>query len=264
MYFARPLFPALLALPVAAATGLVACSEKPATVAPSDTISAERFDVVEKELLALKAERESLLRGAAVSSSEALALASQLKELRTRLTELEARPVAAAPVPGDSTPPGGATGSYTPPPPVVGIPIPPDATTPFSEEQLTAFRRMADEVEKRKDAEQRAQRLKRDLATAGVSLTSDQEAALLKVQETYTERMRELYRSGGGSTDADRQAIVAKRDELRTQFANDVRNVVPASEADKIIEATGRMGGFRPRTDGASSGMMGGRGGMGG
>ncbi len=257
--FAAPFF-AVPLLAAGVALSLTGCSEKPVSVAPIDSVSAERVEALEKEFRAIKAERDSLLHGASVSSSEAMALASKLKEVQDRLAELEARQAAAAVAPG-TAPAGGSTagGPATPIPPVVGIPIPADATSPFSEEQLGAFRRMSDEVDRRKMLEQQAKRLKDDLTRAGVTLTPDQEAAVLKIQQGYTDKMRELYRNGGGATDADRQALVAKRDELRNEYANEIRAAVPASEADKIVEATNRMGGFRPRQGGPN-----GMGGMGG
>jgi hypothetical protein len=248
-------------LAAGAAVSLWGCSEKPATVAPVDSVSAERVEALEKEFRAIKEERDSLLHGASVSSSEAMALASKLKEMQDRLVELEARQAAtSASAPGTTAAGGSAPGGpATPIPPVVGIPIPPDTTTPFSEEQLGAFRRMSDEVDRRKMLEQQAKRLKDDLTRAGVTLTPDQEAAVLKIQQGYTDKMRELYRNGGGATDADRQTLVAKRDELRNEYANEIRAAVPAAEADKIVEATNRMGGFRPRQGGPN-----GMGGMGG
>lgn len=243
-----------------AAAALAGCSDRPATVTPVESVSAERVEALEREFRAIKEERDSLLHGASVTSSEALALASKLKEVQNRLSELEAREAASAAAAAAAPDTSAAAGPSVMLPPVVGIPIPPDASTGFSEDQLGAFRRMSDEVDRRKTLEQQAKRLKDELTRAGVSLTADQEAAVLRIQQGYTEKMRELYRGGGGATDADRQALVAKRDELRNQFANEVRAAVPAAEADKIIESTSRMGGgFRPRQAGPNG--MGGRGG---
>lgn len=261
---ARLLAPVLAGV---AALALPGCSDKPAAVTPVDSVSAERFEALEKEFRAIKEERDSLLHGASVSSSEALSLAQKLREVQDRLAELEAKQAAAhaagPAAPGTTASTGGpaAPATDTSLPPVVGIPIPPDSTSPFSEEQLSAFRRMSDEVDRRKNLEQQAKRLKDDLTRVGVTLTPDQEAAVLRIQQGYTEKMRELYRNGGGATDADRQSLVAKRDELRNQYANDIRAAVPAAEADKIVEAMKRgwPGFFPRRTDGRPG--MGGNGG---
>jgi len=245
---------------------LAACTDKPASVTPSDTVSAERFDALEREFRAMKEERDSLLHGAAVSSSEALALAASLKEVSTRQAELEAKlaalSAAGAPSAPGATGAGASTTPGTPLPPVVGIPIPPDSTQPFTEDQLSAFRRMSDEVDKRKAAEQQARRLKDDLTRAGVSLTPEQEAQLGKLQASFVDKIRELYRGGGGASEADRQALVAQRDALRAQYENDIRSIVPAADADKIVEAMNRGGGFSRRN--SLPGQPGGMGGMGG
>ena len=233
----RRLAPVLLAL------GLAACSDKPATVTPSDSTSAERVDALEREIRAMR-DDQSALRGTTVLSSEGLALATRMKDLQNRINELETKNAAlAAALPATGTPSAAgtaSTGSGPTFPSSVGVPIPTDLTQPIPTETIAAFRRISDEVDKIKTAEQQAKRLKDDLTRAGVTLTADQEAALAKVQSSYSEKIRELYRNGGGATDADRTALVAQRDAIRAQFETEIRQVVPASEADKIVETMSR------------------------
>lgn len=227
------------------ALALAGCSDKPVTVTPVETASSERLDALERDLKVIREERDSL-RGSSVSSSEGLALANRLKEMQARIAELEAKNAAlAAAVPAA---PGAAPATDTSGGalyPVPGVPpISTDVSQPIPTETIAAFRRISDEVDKIKTAEQQAKRLKDDLARAGVTLSPEQEAAVGKLQQAYTEKIRSLYREGAGSTDADRQALVAQREALRTQYEVEIRAVVPASDADKIVEAMSRGGGF--------------------
>jgi hypothetical protein len=247
---ASPVPAALVVLSLAGT--LTACSDKPATVTPSDSSSSEKVDALEREIRAMRDE-QGALRGTTLSSQEGLALASQLKDLKNQLAELQARnaalaaalPAGAAGGTGTATDAGsGGSSTASPLPPIVGMPIPSDLSAPIPEDTLKAFRRISDEVDKIRTAEQQAKRLKDDLTRAGVSLTPEQEAALAKVQSTYTEKIRELYRGGGGATDADRAALVAQRDAIRAAYEAEIRTVVPAADADKIIETVSR-GGFR-------------------
>jgi hypothetical protein len=84
-----------------------------------------------------------------------------------------------------------------------------------------------------------------------VNLTPEQEAAVLRLQQTYAAKMREIFRSGMGNNEAERAASLAQRDALRTQYEGELRNVVPAADADKIVEAMRRgwPGCFPRRTD---------------
>ena len=72
---------------------------------------------------------------------------------------------------------------------------------------MAAFRRISDEVQKRKDAEAAAERVKRELSRAGVTLTPEQEATVIKLQSQYSDKMRELFRGGFGTSEADRLAM---------------------------------------------------------
>ena len=274
--FARPVAPAttpvraaLAGLALALAGTLAACSDKPATVTPSDSSSSEKVDALEREIRSMRDE-QGALRGTTLSSQEGLALASQLKDLKNQIADLQARnaTLAAALPAGASArsgnnPGAGSDGSGTaaPLPPIVGLPIPSDPTAPIPDDLMKAFRRISDENDKIKVAEQQAKRLKDDLTRAGVTLTPDQEAALAKVQATYSDKIRELYRGGGGATDVDRAALVAQRDAIRASYETEIRTIVPAADADKIIETVSR-GGFR---GGAGRNTVGGgMGGMGG
>jgi hypothetical protein len=72
--------------------------------------------------------------------------------------------------------------------------------------------------------------------------------------------MRDLFRNGFGTTEADRQASLDKREALRSQYEMDIRSLVPATEADKIVEAMRRgwPGFFPRRMDGRATGGGGG------
>ena len=171
-----------------------------------------------------------------------------LKEAQDRVKALEER-LAALPA---ATAPGGTAPTDGSPAPLGASTVPPAWTAgpdgSYTEEQLTAFGKLADEVQKRKDAAAMAERVKRELARAGVSLTPDQEAAVLKLQQSYREKMQDLFKNGFGTNEAERNAAMEKRDALKNQFESDLRSSVPASEADKIVEAMKRgWPGFFPR-----------------
>jgi|GEM_PF-5160642 len=256
MRLALPVCFALSAASFLAAT-LPGCS-KETQVQPADTLSSAQLSEIEKKVSALMAERDGARLAAGIADSEATVLRKNLSELQERLRTMEgqlaqvaanaAKATAAAPADG-----GGDPGST-----VTALPIPTGTEVAFSEEQVAAFRRISDEVQKRKDAEAAADRVKRELSRAGVTLTPEQEATVIKLQAQYSDKMRELFRGGFGTSEADRQAMTDKRDALRTSFEADLRTQIPGAEAEKIVEAMKRgWPGFFPRRQDNRPGMGG-------
>jgi len=253
-----------LALTVAA-SALVGCGKSPE--GPTLDASSEKLLDLERRMNDLSQQREAGGLATGVSGSEFALVQRSLKEAQDRVKALEERlaalpvapaPVGTAPADGSPAPLGGSTvpAAWT---------AGPDGA--YTEEQLTAFGKLADEVQKRKDAAAMAERVKRELARAGVSLTPEQESAVLKLQQSYREKMQDLFKNGFGTNEAERSAAMEKRDALKNQFEADLRNSVPASEADKIVEAMKRgWPGFFPRQrqDAASGGGSTGGGGTGG
>lgn len=257
-----------LALPVClglSAASLLAITlpgcAKETQVQPADTLSSAQLSEIEKKVSALMTERDGARLAAGIADSEATVLRKNLGELQERLRTLEgqlaqvaadaAKAAAAAPTGG-----GSGDGSVATAP---GLPLPTGGPeVAFSEEQVAAFRRISDEVQKRKDAEAAADRVKRELSRAGVTLTPEQEATVIKLQSQYSDKMRELFRGGFGTSEADRLAMTEKRDALRTGFEADLRAQIPGGEAEKIVEAMKRgWPGFFPRRQDNRPGMAG-------
>ncbi len=260
----RPVLPAALGLSGALllAGALPGCT-KETQVQPADTLSSAQLSEIEKKVSSLIAERDGAKLAAGIADSEAVVLRKNLSEMQERMKALEAQlaqvAAAAGKAPVAPTDSGSGGGGATP---VPGVPLPTGSEVAFTEEQISAFRKISDEVQKRKDAEAAAERVKRELSRAGVTLTPEQEAAVIKLQAQYSDKMRDLFRGGFGTSEADRQAMMDKRDALRTGFESDLRSQIPPAEADKIVEAMKRgWPGFFPRRSDVRPGMGGNGGG---
>ena len=229
---------------------LAAC-DQPTQVVPAEGPVSDRISQLEKEVKTLKDERDAAQRAGDAAGLEAQSLGQMLASLGHRLKTLEEAKAAAPAVPamsgeGGASPAGGPATAGGP----VGIaPMLPDGT--FSDEQITAFRRIEDEVQKRKRDEEQAKRLKQFLTSAGITLQPATEQALQKLRASYGEKMQEILREGlgMGSNDAERQERRDKIETLRKQFETDIRAVVPQADADKIVEGMLRTGSFPRRTD---------------
>jgi hypothetical protein len=204
---------------------------------------------------------------ASAAELEGQGLAQSVADLRRRIAALEARadaPTASAGQAPTSDPTSDSS-APAPTPAIVSILAPAGADGSFSDEQIAAFRRISDEMQRRRDVEQQRERLQQDLETAGVTLTPQQEEAVLKLQTDYTANARALFRGGFGATDAERQATRAKVTALRTQFESDLRAQVPGAAADQIIQSMARTPGFGGgRAAASGGGASGRRAGMGG
>ncbi len=248
---------------IVAAGGLatVACSKSPEDQ-PSDVASESRIADLEKKVADLTQQKQGSDLAAGVSGSETKDVRRTLDDLRHENQDLKDRLKALEDRIAKAGSGAAATGTDA-----AGAPAPtpttflPTSDGTFSEDQVAAFRKLSDEVQRRRDAEAQAERVKRELSRAGVTLTPDQEAAVLRLQQTYAEKMRDIFRNGFGTTDAERQATMDKREALRSQFESDLRATVPASEADKIVEAMRRgwPGFFPRRSDARAGGNMDGR-----
>ncbi|HVG93007.1 MAG TPA: hypothetical protein VND21_01065 [Planctomycetota bacterium] len=243
------LLAALLCAGGLGALAVGACS-KPAEVVPADAASEARFTELEKEMQELRKEREASGLAASVTGNEASDLRRTIGELQDKVRGLEAR-LAATPTAAPAGAPVGEGGE-----PVAGpaMPLPSPATIApapdgtFTEDQVANFRKLSDEADRRKSEEAQSERVKRELARTGVTLTPEQEAAVLSLQKAYATKMRDVFRGGPGATDADRQAAMLQRDALRNQYETDLRAMVPSQDADKIVEAMRRgWPGFFPR-----------------
>ena len=225
---------------------------KPAEVQPSEGLSQERFDALEKRLQTLEQERDAAVKSAGAAGLEAQNMTQVLADLRSRLKAVEERAVAA---PAAMSSEGGTSSLPASVPGTVLIPAASDGT--FSEEQIAVFAKISDEVQKRKDAIQQADRVRRMLKSAGLTLSAQQEEAVIRLQAQYQQKMREVYQGGFGTSDAERQETRDKLQALRGQWETDLRSQLPAAEADQVVESMSRgfPGVFPRRIDGRTGGM---------
>lgn len=256
---------AAVSLALALAGGGVAlgtsCSKAPDAVPTPDAATEAAIAELRREVQAMKEERDSALRATGVSGAEHRTLVQAVGDLRDELkrvqAELAAVPKTAAPASTGSSDPG--PGARYPAPFAANN----DGTYP--EEVVTSFGKIYDELLRRRDEEQQRDRLRKGLAQAGVTLTADEEAALMRLQKSFQEKRQELFsgmRGAGAPTDADQQVMRTKMEELRTQFESDIRASVPTAQADKIVEAMKRnYPGFFPRPDRGDRSMRPGMGG---
>ncbi|MBL9087624.1 MAG: hypothetical protein JNM10_10840 [Planctomycetia bacterium] len=249
------LTPVLLAAVVAGAAAFPLGCSKPAEVATADPATEAALAELQREVRTLREEREATLRATGVTGSEHRTLVDVVAELRDEVKRLKEVAAAAAAAP----PPTAAAGRANGDPGAGAAPVMPttflaqgDGT--YTPEQLDAFGRIYDEVVRRRDEAQQLDRMRQNLAQAGVTLTPDQEAAMMKLQKQFQEKRQELLAANRGNgrpqSEADQQAMRTKFEELRTAFETDVRAAVPAPDADKVVEAMKRSyPGFFPRGD---------------
>jgi hypothetical protein len=237
-----------------AALALTGCDRPSTEVQPVDGVMGDRIASLEKEVSRLKDERDAAQRAGESAGLQAQSLGQMLEGMTKRLKALEeAKGVAVTP----GAPAMNGEGSPTPSVPAtaggapVGLaPAQPDGT--FSDEQVSSFRKLDEEVQKRKRQEAQAQRLKTFLATSNISLQASEQEALLKLQMVYGEKMQEIMREGlgGAVTEADRTERRDKIETLRKAYEADIRAVAPSGDAgDRIVEAMLRTGSFPRRTD---------------
>lgn len=136
--------------------------------------------------------------------------------------------------------------------------------TQFDEKQIAKFRTLLDEVEKRRREERQLENFRDLMKRIEVNLSSDQEKRVIAARTTYTEKRTEMMRSirtDGNRTDGnDREKRLAIAKDLRDEYGRALEAVVPAADAQKILDATARfpqdgrqrggdgrmMGGFTP------------------
>jgi hypothetical protein len=204
-------------------------------------------------------------------------------ELLRRVEALEAKPSAGTHVgviPGITEVPDASSG-------VTGLPT--EATAPetgdgaapaltqFDEKQIAKFRLLLDEVEKRRREERQLENFRDLMKRIEVNLTAEQEKGVIAARTAYGEKRAEMFRTirtegrtdgnrtdGGRTAAGDRESRQAMAKDLRDEYGRALEAVVPAADAQKILDATARfpqdsrqrgpgpMGGFTPpdATDG--------------
>jgi hypothetical protein len=179
-------------------------------------------------------------------------LSADPKDLTDRVADLERRLGAAAPTavvpgsdpsagPADATSPA-APGSGSEDPSVAGRDR--DTGAPrFDEKELARFRANLEEVERRRREEEMRDGVKRTLETLGIRVTESQERALLASTTAYRAELRNLWRGSNPRDDATREQTMARMTQLRDEWTREVNAILPAADAEKFVNSSGR-GGF--------------------
>ena len=254
----------LVTLAVGAAAGAAflytgGCSKEPSSVQVADGALSDRVAELERQLRDSQNESQKASRSADAANLSGASIGDQMTQLNARINKLEtelaeakaalgAKP--AAPADGTTVVPAAATEPSTP---VGSLLTPVAGPSSFSDTQIDTFRKLSDEVERRKNLEAQAKRVRAEIERAKVTLTPAQEDAVIRLQASYQDRMREIFsRDGLGTTDADREERRSKMDALKTQFETDLRSIVPSSDADKLVDSMRRgFPGLFPRRESA-------------
>jgi hypothetical protein len=213
--------------------------DQPVVVADEGT--NERLNQMSRRLQELEAD----IRVNIVGTREAEDLRDRVADLERELADLKegggagasaGTSATAPPATGASTSPGErpAAEPYVPPAPDSG------STGVYSEEQIASFRKLQEEVDRRKDAEQRAERVRRQLGRAQVSLSEEETKAVIDRTIAHENEVRTLLRGGFGRTDEERADVQKKIEDLRGIYERDLRSIVRSDSADKVIETLGR------------------------
>ena len=181
------------------------------------------------------------LQGAGVEG-----LVRRIAELEERLDEIAAAPSAVPaprPTPGEG---GAATPSSFRPADLV------DGADPtFDERDLAWFRAMKDEVDRRQRQERFEEMVGNQIDRSGVTLTADQRSGVLEATMKYRASIRAAYREEGFSQKPPEEREQALQ-LLRAEYEQTLYTLVPASEADTLLQQMGRFPGMSGRQFGPS------------
>ncbi len=118
----------------------------------------------------------------------------------------------------------------------------------FDEDSLTAMKKYMDEI-RRRDAEERlVNGLERQLGRLDVNLSEEQSEAVIKATIAAREKRMAMFREMGqrgrnldeAGREAFREEMRQANDKLREEWSTTVYSLVPAGDAEKIVEGMGR------------------------
>jgi hypothetical protein len=138
----------------------------------------------------------------------------------------------------------------------------------FTAEQIDYFDGLMHAVEQRRQSRAEQDRLHDVLTRAGLTLTADEEKAVLTVQRDYQKKRQEIFsglgmqrRGGAMQSDADRSEFRSRLEELQVAHEANLRAALAGMEAEKVdrIVAAFKQSypGFFPRDRPASPAMGG-------
>lgn len=130
--------------------------------------------------------------------------------------------------------------------------------TSFDEHTLKVFRSYLDEAQRREREENLRNSITQNLDRLGVSLSDSQRKAAVDLTVKYWRERREALQAIPAGQQS-REARVKATQQAQEAFSKALSDVLPASEAQKIVEGLGQWGGGRGAFDGGGGGMRPGR-----
>lgn len=124
-------------------------------------------------------------------------------------------------------------------------------TPEFDPEVMAWFRAMKEEVDRQVRQERFEQMIGNQLDRTKVVLTEEQRDSVIQATIAYRGRIRTSYREKGFSEKAPEERKQAL-DLLKADYEQSLYTLVPAAEADQILEQMGRYPGFSGRQIGGS------------
>jgi hypothetical protein len=129
----------------------------------------------------------------------------------------------------------------TSPAPMASLDLPDvvgDEKPVYDEQLIKNFRSLWDAAEAQRREERITEGLQRQLDRLGVKLDDTQTKGVIDATKGMREKMRDVFTSmrGRGSDDGAREEMQASMEELRGEYSKTIYSLVPAAEAEKIVE----------------------------
>ena len=123
-------------------------------------------------------------------------------------------------------------------------------TRKFSDDDVAWFRALKGEVDAIERRERYVEMFDRQLDRLGISLTEEQQKKVVDETISFRTKVRDAGRDAAGKSQDERRVAM---DTLREAYSQTVYSLVPAGDAEKIVESMGRYPGlgFRQRDAGA-------------
>lgn len=125
----------------------------------------------------------------------------------------------------------------------------------FEDDTLRSFRALLEQVEQQRRDERIKDGLKRQLDRLGVELSEQQEQAVIQATVGFRDKTRDMWRNlPRGADDQAREKRREAMETMREEYSKTVYSLVPAADAEKIVNSMGRGMGFSTRMGGRDGG----------
>jgi hypothetical protein len=177
-------------------------------------------------------------------SAQLARLSGQISELLSRVNRLEAENRTLRASVGSGRPVGEPSNGSGP---VWDVDGNPDAD--IDPAMLARFRDYMDAVERQKRDERFEEMIQGQFDRIGVNLPDEQRMRAVKATVVFRERVRETLQQQVGGSDESRRERLEAMEALRQDYAREINQIAPPSEAQKIIDGMGRYPGMSARPD---------------